>query len=155
MRDSSLSACTQAVVAAEVGHIDLARHYLREAAGWTSTTSTRTPATGCTWPRSPVRCSPLWPDSGAARLRRAARFRPRLPSGIDALRFGLTVRGTLLRVEVRPDEATYSLHGDGDLRFSHWDEPLKLSGAGSATLPIPPLEKLEPPKQPAGCEPGS
>src|SRR5205807_5198180 len=32
VRDSSLSACTQAVVAAEVGHLDLAFDYLAEAA---------------------------------------------------------------------------------------------------------------------------
>ena len=32
MRDSSLSACTQAVLAAEVGHLDLAYDYLGEAA---------------------------------------------------------------------------------------------------------------------------
>ena len=32
MRDSSLSACAQAVVAAEVGHLDLAYDYLGEAA---------------------------------------------------------------------------------------------------------------------------
>ena len=32
VRDSSLSACTQAVVAAEVGHLDLAYDYLGEAA---------------------------------------------------------------------------------------------------------------------------
>ena len=32
MRDSSLSACTQAVVAAETGHLDLAYDYLGEAA---------------------------------------------------------------------------------------------------------------------------
>ena len=32
MRDSSLSACTQAVLCAEVGHLDLAHDYLHEAA---------------------------------------------------------------------------------------------------------------------------
>ena len=32
MRDSSLSACTQAVIAAEVGHLELAYDYLAEAA---------------------------------------------------------------------------------------------------------------------------
>lgn len=32
MRDSSLSACTQAIVAAEVGQLELAHDYLREAA---------------------------------------------------------------------------------------------------------------------------
>ena len=32
MRDSSLSACTQAVLAAEVGHLELAHDYIAEAA---------------------------------------------------------------------------------------------------------------------------
>ncbi len=32
VRDSSLSACTQAIVAAEVGQLELAHDYLREAA---------------------------------------------------------------------------------------------------------------------------
>ena len=32
VRDSSLSACTQAVIAAEVGHLELAYDYLSEAA---------------------------------------------------------------------------------------------------------------------------
>ena len=32
VRDSSLSACTQAVIAAETGHLDLAHDYLGEAA---------------------------------------------------------------------------------------------------------------------------
>jgi alpha,alpha-trehalose phosphorylase len=34
VRDSSLSACTQAVIAAEVGHLHLAFDYLGEAALW-------------------------------------------------------------------------------------------------------------------------
>ncbi len=55
VRDSSLSACTQAVVAAEVGQLDLAHDYLRRGgADGPATTWSTTPATACTWPRWPA-----------------------------------------------------------------------------------------------------
>ena len=52
VRDSSLSASIQAVIAAEVAYFQLAYDYFAEAALLTWTTSTTTPATGCTLPRS-------------------------------------------------------------------------------------------------------
>ena len=58
VRDSSLSAATQAVLAAEIGHLDLAYDYLAESARSTSRTCTTTPATACTWPS--------WPAPGSA-----------------------------------------------------------------------------------------
>ena len=63
VRDSSLSACTQAVIAAEVGHLELAYDYFAEAALSTSTTSSTTPATACTSPRWPAPGSRRWPAS--------------------------------------------------------------------------------------------
>ena len=51
MRDSSLSACTQAVMCAEVGHLELAHDYAYEAALIDLHDLTTTPATACTWPR--------------------------------------------------------------------------------------------------------
>jgi alpha,alpha-trehalose phosphorylase len=80
-------------------------------------------------------------------------FRPRLPDGIDGLRFSLEVRGNLLHVEVRPEEAAYSLARGGRLRFVHWDEEMSLEGRGAVTLPIPPSEEPERPRQPPGREP--
>ena len=64
--DSSLSACTQAVMAAELGHLELAHDYLAEAALMDlEDRKGRTPATACTWPRSPVRGPPWSEGSGA------------------------------------------------------------------------------------------
>ena len=63
VRDSSLSACTQAVIAAETGHLDLAYDYFAEAATWTSRISSTTLATGCTSPRWPGHGSPRSPAS--------------------------------------------------------------------------------------------
>jgi alpha,alpha-trehalose phosphorylase len=52
VRDSSLAACVQAVIAAEVGHLDLAYAYLSEAALIeTFKISNTTPAMACTSPR--------------------------------------------------------------------------------------------------------
>ena len=51
VRDSSLSACTQAVMAAEVGHLSLAFDYLGEAALMDlRRPASTTPATACTSP---------------------------------------------------------------------------------------------------------
>ena len=55
VRDSSLSACTQAVMCADVGHLELAHDYAYEAALIDLRDLHRTPATGCTWPRLPAR----------------------------------------------------------------------------------------------------
>ena len=53
VRDSSLSACTQAVIAAEVGHLELAYDYFAEAALIDLETWSTTPATASTSHRSP------------------------------------------------------------------------------------------------------
>ncbi|MGI8506827.1 MAG: hypothetical protein ACR2MK_08510 [Solirubrobacteraceae bacterium] len=71
VRDSSLSACTQAVIAAEVGHLELAHDYFAEAALMDSTTSSTTPAT----PAHRVAGGRL--DRRRRRLRRHARPRRR------------------------------------------------------------------------------
>ena len=66
VRDSSLSACTQAVMAAEVGHLDLAYDYLGEAAlHGPPRPRAQHRATACTSRRWPEPGSPRWPASAA------------------------------------------------------------------------------------------
>jgi trehalose/maltose hydrolase-like predicted phosphorylase len=69
VRDSSLSACTQATIAAEVGHLDLAFDYLGEAALMDLHDLSTTPATGSTSPRWPARGS-HWLAASAASVTR-------------------------------------------------------------------------------------
>ena len=65
VRDSSLSACTQAVIAAEVGHLELAYDYFGEAALMDLHDLEHNTATACTSRRSPAPGSPRSPASAA------------------------------------------------------------------------------------------
>jgi alpha,alpha-trehalose phosphorylase len=155
VRDSSLSACIQAIVAAEVGHLQLAHDYLAEAA----TLDLRDLENNV---RDGVHIASLGGallavTSGLGGLRdhdHELRFAPRLPDGISRLRFPLVVRGRRLVVEVRPDAATYSLDpGHEPLELLHWGERVRLEGGSSERRDLPPTPRVEPPRQPPGREP--
>ena len=85
VRDSSLSACTQAVVAAEVGHLELAYDYLaRGGADGPGRPRSTTPATGCTSRRWRAPGSRLVAGFGGLRDHGGElSFAPRLPAAAD------------------------------------------------------------------------
>ena len=106
VRDSSLSACCQAVIAAEVGHLELAYDYLGEAALMDLDDLEHNTRDGLhiaslagTWTGAGgrVRRDAAARDSAAPLLR----FAPRLPEALSRLAFRLLFRGRRLRVEVR------------------------------------------------------
>ena len=155
VRDSSLSAATQAVVAAEVGHLDLAKDYLYEASHMDIADLERNTSDGLHM--ASLAGAVIATIAGFGGLRdhgTKLAFRPRLPEGLDRLRFGLQLRGTLLRVEVSSIEATYRVERGGGIHLEHWDEPVDLTARHAATLPIPPAPDLTAPSQPPGREPG-
>jgi alpha,alpha-trehalose phosphorylase len=149
VRDSSLSACTQAVMAAEVGHLDLAYDYLAEAALMDLQDREHNTRDGLhiaslagAWMAliggfGGMRC-------GSGRLS----FAPRLPSGIAGLSFRMRYRGRIVHVEVRPDKASYKLLQGDPLRVEHHGKQVDL-GAEAVTMSIPALKRLPPPSQPA------
>ena len=155
VRDSSLSACTQSVLAAEVGHLALARDYLEEAARMDLEDLAHN--TGDGLHMASLAGAVLAAVTGFGGVRDyngRLSFRPRLPDGIERLRFSLEVRGSVLRVEIAPDETSYSLPQGDSLRFAHWDEEVTLDGNGTVHLPIPRHEEDEPPPSPPpGREP--
>jgi alpha,alpha-trehalose phosphorylase len=154
VRDSSLSACTQAVMAAEVGHLHLAKAYLYEAARMDIADLERN--TGDGLHMASLAGAVIATVAGFGGLRDSGgrlSFRPQLPEGIERLGYALAVRGRLLRVEVLPDEATYTLEQGGKIHLFHWDEELSLEGGSKVTLPIPPLMDLPAPSQPPGRSP--
>ena len=108
VRDSSLSACTQAVIAAEVGHLDLAYDYLGEAALMDLRDLSTTPATACTSPRWPAPGSRWSPGFGGLRDHDGTSASRRgCPTGWPGSRSRL-FSGRRLRVEVTHETATYS-----------------------------------------------
>jgi alpha,alpha-trehalose phosphorylase len=154
VRDSSLSACTQAVMAAEVGHLHLAKAYLYEAARMDIADLERN--TGDGLHMASLAGAVIATVAGFGGLRDYGgrlSFRPQLPEGIERLGYALAVRGRLVRVDVRPEEATYTLEQGGRIHLFHWDEELSLEGGSKVTLPIPPLEDLPAPSQPPGRSP--
>jgi len=155
VRDSSLSACTQAVMAAEVGHLRLAYAYLAEAALMDLDDVEHNTRDGLHMASLAGSWIGLVAGFGGMRRREGTlAFAPRLPEGIDRLSVGLVVRGRHLRVEVTPALTTYRLVEGEPLRIFHEGTPLEVS----STLPVErptssPPPAREPPRQPPGREP--
>jgi alpha,alpha-trehalose phosphorylase len=154
VRDSSLSACTQSVVAAEVGHMDLAYDYAAEAALLDLHDLARNTGNGLHIASLAGAWIALVMGMGGMRDHGTLSFCPRLPEGIDRLSFGIVRRAARLRVEIRPTESTYTLAaGSEPLTLSHHGEEVTLGAGAAKTLPIPPAPRLPRPVQPPGREP--
>jgi alpha,alpha-trehalose phosphorylase len=154
VRDSSLSACTQAAIAAEVGHLDLAFDYLGEAALMDLRDLEHNTRDGIhiaslagTW---------IALVSGFGGLRDADgtfSFVPRLPRRLTRLAFTLFIRGRRLRVEITPTVATYALADGGPLDIMHYGQPVSLAAGKPQARPIPAAPSRPRPSQPPGREP--
>jgi alpha,alpha-trehalose phosphorylase len=153
VRDSSLSACVQAIVAAEVGHLDLAYDYLAEAALLDLENLEHNARDGVHI--AALAGAVLAVTAGLGGMRDhdgELTFAPRLPAGLSRLAFAVTFFGHRLRVEVTPQTASYSL-SDGALQISHWGERISLTAGTPATRSIPAAPSLPAPTQPAGRAP--
>jgi alpha,alpha-trehalose phosphorylase len=154
VRDSSLSACTQAVVAAEVGHLELAYDYFGEAALMDLDDLQHNTRDGLhiaslagTWIAAVAGFGGMRDHDGSLR------FTPRLPEALDRLAFRLCFRGRRLLVDVRSEQATYSLRQGTPLEITHHGEPATLIVGQSLTRPIPRILARETPPQPSGRAP--
>ncbi|GAA2853757.1 glycosyl hydrolase [Actinoplanes cyaneus] len=154
VRDSSLSAPVQAVLAAETGHLDLAHDYLAEAAlldlrpggGESGGDGLHIAACAGVWIALVQGFGGFRDHDG--RLS----FAPRLPGHLPRLRFRLRHRGSRLRVTVTPRQATYEVTGDR-VTFAHHGSPVTLADGESATLPIEPIATRPAPPSPRPPEP--
>jgi alpha,alpha-trehalose phosphorylase len=161
VRDSSLSACTEAILAAEVGHLELAHDYLGEAALMDLHDINHNTRDGVHMASLAGAWLALVAGFGGMRDHDGVlSFAPRLPSRIDQLEFSLRWRGLRLRVDVRPHEVTYSLrdgHDGARLALRHFAEQVEVTCEQPATVPVPPLPgtpgRLPPPHQPPGRAP--
>ncbi len=154
VRDSSLSAATHAVVAAEVGYTDLAYDYLAEAALMDLADLEANAGDGLHIASLAGAISAAVAGLGGFRDGgREVTFAPRLPRGLERLAFTLTVRGTRLHVEVLPRSASYRVVEGPDLDLRHHGKAFRLSRGVPLEAPIPPAPRLRPPEQPPGRAP--
>ncbi|HLJ08888.1 MAG TPA: glycosyl hydrolase family 65 protein [Acidimicrobiia bacterium] len=154
VRDSSLSACTQAVMAAEVGHLDLAYDYLGEAGLMDLHDLEHNVADGVHM----ASLAGVWIASvcgfgGMRDHHGVLSFAPRLPHALDRLVFRLTFRGSLLKVEVSGDRAIYTLVSGPPLTTTHHGHPLTVAPGPPVTLGIPAAPARSRPEQPPGRAP--
>ena len=154
VRDSSLSACSQAVVAAEVGCLDLAYDYLAEAALMDLDDLENNTADGLHL--ASLAGSWIALVAGFGGMRRTAdgvSFAPRLPDGWQRMSFKVVLTGHVLRVDVRKDEATYTFDGPDPLEFRHHGQSVAVHADQPLSLPIPAQEPHKAPSQPPGRAP--
>ena len=155
VRDSSLSACIQATVAAEVGHVELAYDYFGEAAMMDLDDLEHNTRDGLhmaslagSWIAAVAGFGGMRDHGGELS------FRPRLPAALARLRFRLLYRGRCLQVEITHASARYELlHGDA-LELRHEREMLSVEPGRPQTrgwtLPEPGPE----PRNRRGASPG-
>ncbi|MGN9811024.1 glycoside hydrolase family 65 protein [Micromonospora sp. BQ11] len=158
VRDSSLSACTQAVLAAEVGHPELAHSYLREAALMDLHDLNENTRDGVHMASLAGAWIALVSGFGGLRDHDGTlSFAPRLSSRLARLEFHLQWRGMRLRVDVRPHETTYALRHaepDKELELRHYGTLVTVTGTEPVTVPIPAAEVTGPrPEQAPGRAP--
>ena len=154
VRDSSLSACCQSVIAAEVGCTQLAYDYLAEAALMDIDDLERNTADGLHLASLAGAWIALVAGFGGLRHTEAGlSFAPRLPEGWTRLCFGLVLGEGHLRVDVRPDTVAYMYSGKEPREVRHGDTVLRLEPGTPVILPVTPPEERPAPGQPAGRAP--
>ena len=164
VRDSSLSAATQAVIAAEVGHLELGYDYWAEAAFTDLRDLHRNIDDGLhiaglagAWTAAVAGFGGMRDHDGRIT------FAPRLPPALSRLCFRMTFSGRVLLVDIQrhvqngtsgpPEQATYRLLGGDPVRTWHHGETIDLHVDVPVTRPVPPPPEVDPVVQPAGRTP--
>jgi alpha,alpha-trehalose phosphorylase len=154
VRDSSLSACTQAVVAAEVGHLELAYDYFGETALMdlhdledNTRDGVHIACLAGAWLAAVAGFGGMRDHGG--RLT----FAPRLPARLDRLAFRMLFRGRRLKVVATRSQATYELLAGEPLELAHHGRPITVAAGEPVVETIPAAPVWPAPVQPAGREP--
>jgi alpha,alpha-trehalose phosphorylase len=154
VRDSSLSAATQAVLAAEVGQLELAYDYFGEAALMDLNDLEHNTRDGVHIASLAGTWTVLVAGFGGLRWReKSLSFAPRLPEKLARLAFHLLFCGRRIRVEVNATEATYRLLEGSPLDVWHHGETITLTTNKAVTKAIPAIKSQPRPTQPPGREP--
>ncbi|WP_327419938.1 family 65 glycosyl hydrolase [Streptomyces sp. NBC_01527] len=154
VRDSSLSACIQCVMAAEVGHLSLAYDYLGEAALIDLADLEKNTRDGL----HIASLAGVWIGlvAGFGGMRDHGdilHFAPRLPERLDRLAFSLRLRQRCLRIDITSSHVTYTLMEGEPLQISHRGEVMALSKEAPQTRSVEPPTARPEPAQPPGRRP--
>jgi alpha,alpha-trehalose phosphorylase len=153
VRDSSLSATTHGVIAAELGFLELAYDYLAEAALMDLEDRHHNTRDGLHMASLAGAWTVLVEGLGGMRARDGRLgFAPQLPGGVGRLRFRLRYRGSGIEVETDGHTATYRLWDGPPLTISHAGEEFELAGK-EVERAVSSADHGPRPTQPPGREP--
>jgi len=155
VRDSSLSACIQSVVAAEVGHVELAYDYFAEAALLDLDDLEHNTRDGVHIASLAGASIAALAGFGGLRDRMGdISFMPRLPEALTRVAFSVRCRkDTKLKVEVVRTHTTYTLMNGTPLELTHYGDPVTVTSEHPVRCPNPRTPALEPLTQPPGRDP--
>ncbi len=155
VRDSSLSAGTQAIVAAEVGYLDLAYEYFRETAlvdlldlAGNTDDGIHLASMASTW---------LVAIAGFGGMRDHGdilTFNPQLPDEINRLRFRMLYQGRLIRVTIDSTTATYELLEGDEIELLHNGKSFTITQHEPQEFGTRPKMYMPPVKRPHGRDVG-
>ncbi|GAA3969226.1 glycosyl hydrolase family 65 protein [Gordonia caeni] len=153
VRDSSLSACCEAVAAAEVGYLDLAYDLMCESVFTDLHDLHNNVSSGL----HIAALAGAWTDcvAGFGGMRDFGgniTFAPHLPSRLNYMSFRMVVRESRIVVAIDKEQATYRLLDGPPIELAHYGENFTLSDT-PVTKPIPEPTAGEPPTAPVACEP--
>jgi alpha,alpha-trehalose phosphorylase len=154
VRDSSLSAFVQAVVGAEVGHLELAYDYFGEAAlldlgdlHHNTRDGVHLASLAGVWIAAVAGFGGMRDHGGSLSCA------PRLPRRLSRLAFRLCFRGRRILVEVDHRQARYTLLQGAPLDVAHHGATMTLAPDEPVTRPIPKPPTRGPSAQPPGRAP--
>ncbi|MFD5424785.1 glycoside hydrolase family 65 protein [Streptomyces sp. NPDC127084] len=161
VRDSSLSACCQAVMAAETGHLRLAYDYLGEAALMDLENLEHNTRDGLhiaslagTWMALVIGFGGLRHHHSSGEGKPGCLgFAPRLPEALTGVKFTVLIRGRALRVDIRHSGAHYTLTEGEPLTLLHHGELFTVKAGEPMRLPLPHVPTQPEPQQPKGRRP--
>nr|WP_226995760.1 glycosyl hydrolase family 65 protein [Gordonia phthalatica] len=153
VRDSSLSACCEAVTAAEVGYLDLSYDLMSESVFTDLHDLHNNVSSGL----HIAALAGAWTDcvagfGGMRDFDGQISFAPRLPSRLNYMSFRMVIRESRIVVAIDSQQATYRLLSGPTVDLAHHGEHFIL-GDTPVIRDIPPLEERTPPEAPPGCEP--
>lgn len=156
VRDSSLSACCQAVIAARAGHLGLAYDYTTEAALMDLADLEHNTRDGLHIASLAGTWTALVAGFGGLRAGEdSLAFAPRLPERFRRLAFNLQFRGRGLRVEIAADKATYTLLSGPPLTIRHHGDRLTVGADGPVVGVVPAPRRRPAPQQPRHRRPNA
>jgi alpha,alpha-trehalose phosphorylase len=131
--DSSLSACIESILAWELGYEEKALSYFRYAllmdladVGGNVKDGVHIASMGGAW------MAVVYGIAGLRDWNGRISFRPRLPERTCFLNFPLTIRGSILEIDIRKEGVTYTLRDGKPLSFEHYGQEITLSAGDSA-----------------------